>query len=230
MNEKILVVEDNVDICRALHLYLTSAGYEVELCHDGLEGLKKFNSLGFDLGIIDLMLPGVDGIELITAIRNASEMPILILSAKSDELDKIEGLSVGADDYITKPFSPPELLARVKSALRRWHIMKTSNGVDSHLVKLGDLTLNTSRFELSKGDEIIELTAKQYKIIRLFMEHPKQIFSKRQIGEYVSGDYYQGDDNVITVHISHIRDKIGLNKQGETYIKTIRGLGYKIEE
>lgn len=228
MNGKILVVEDDLDICKAMKLYLQNAGYEVVIANDGMAGLDAFSSDDFDMGIIDMMLPNMNGIALIEEIRKKSEMPIFIVSAKRDELDKIEGLSVGADDYITKPFSPPELLARVKSSMRRWNIMKGTTG-QSDEVTLGPLVLNTLSMQLKRGNEQIELTAMEYKILKLLMEHPNQIFSKRQICEQVKGDYFESDDNVVTVHISHIRDKIGKTEEGKDYIKTIRGLGYKIE-
>ncbi|MCH4886388.1 response regulator transcription factor [Acidaminobacter sp. JC074] len=228
MNEKILVVEDDLDISKAMKLYLHNAGYDVLIANDGKEGLDLFFANDFDMGIIDMMLPGMMGIDLIEKIREKSEMPILIVSAKSGEIDKIEGLSVGADDYITKPFSPPELLARVKSSMRRWKIMKGTMK-PSQEISFGEMVLNTQSLQLLKNGQLIELTATEYKILKLFLEHPNQIFSKKQICEHVNGEYFESDEKVVIVHISHIRDKIGKNKEGKDYIKTIRGLGYKIE-
>lgn len=230
MSEKILVVEDNIDISKALKLYLHSAGYEVVIANDGKEGLDLFKKEDFDMGIIDMMMPELNGIDLVKAIRQSSEMPLLIVSAKSDELDKIEGLSVGADDYITKPFSPPELLARVNSAMRRWNIMKERSDTKSVELRLEELVLNTQTFVLKKKGVGIELTATEYKILKLFMEHQGQIFSKKQICEHISGEYFESDEKVVIVHISHIREKLGTSEDGREYIKTIRGLGYKIEK
>lgn len=229
MNKKILIAEDNPEISKVLKLYLNSAGYEVVSVDNGLSGLKKSKEIEFDLGIIDVMMPIMDGYELITKIRKFSNMPLLILSAKSEDSDKIQGLNIGADDYITKPFNPLEILARVNSSLRRYNRLNNNKSETSSTLILGELKLDTNTCKLLKNNEEITLTATEYKILKLFMERPNHIFSKIQISEYINGEYYENDDNVITVHISHIRDKIGINQNGHEFIKTVRGLGYKIE-
>lgn len=222
MNEKILIIEDDLDIARAIRLYLKNAGYETTHASDGLEGRDLFLEDVYDMVIVDMMLPKMSGLQVIQAIREKSQVPILILSAKSEELDMIEGLSVGADDYIKKPFSPAELLARVQSALRRWSLMKTH--ID-HDICIGDLKLDLSALSVEKSGQVLDLTASEFKILKLLMTSPGQIFSKKQICQHINGDFFENDLKVVVVHISNIRDKIG-----QDHIKTIRGLGYKIEK
>lgn len=220
---KILVIEDNVDINKAIKLYLLSAGYEVDVAFDGKDGLNKFIANNFDMAIVDMMLPGMSGLDLIKQFREKSQLPIIVVSAKGDEIDKIEGLSLGADDYITKPFSPPELLARVKTHMRRWDMMKSSQ---KNSISIGAIVLNTRSLKVTKDGEILNLTATEYKILKLLMENRGQIFSKKQICEIVNGEYFENDEKVIVVHISHLREKIECDG---VKIRTIRGLGYKFE-
>lgn len=225
---KIIIVEDSAEISKIVKLYLSTSGHEVMIAEDGEEGLKLCRDYDFDLGIFDLMLPKLDGYDLIEKVREFSEMPILILSAKIEEYDKVKGFGVGADDYIQKPFNPVELVARVNASLRRWELMKQKSS-GSEILIVGELSLDLKHQRVKKGKEEIDLTALEYKILSILMDSPGRIYSKLQICEMIHGDYFETDENGITVHVSHIRDKIGLNEKGESYIKTKRGLGYKIE-
>lgn len=228
MQKNILVAEDSEEIVKILVLYLSSAGYNVITASNGVQALEKIKAHDIALAIVDIMMPQMDGLELIEEVRKFSDLPVIILSAKAEEYDKINGLNIGADDYITKPFQPLELMARVNASLRRWHIIGTPPQEVNH-IDLGALHLDLDAFSLKKNDEDIPLTASEYRILKVLMAKPKQIFSKKQLCELMHGDYFDADDNVIMVHISHIREKIGKNEMGNSYIKTIRGLGYKFE-
>lgn len=200
--KKILLADDNVEISKVLKLYLEGEGYEVITAEDGKAGLKVVLEQEVELAILDIMMPELDGYELTKEIRNISNMPIIILSAKDQDHDKILGLNIGADDYVTKPFNPLEIVARVNASLRRHYEL---SGGDQHsaVIKAGELSLDTNSCRLTKGEEEIPLTATEYKILMLLMASPKRIFSKVQISEHINGVYFKNDDNVITVHISH---------------------------
>lgn len=219
---KILIAEDNTEIKKVLKLYLAAEGYQVYLANDGAEALQLFKHEDISMIIADLMMPKVDGYDLINRIRQSSKVPILILSAKGEDNEKILGLSIGADDYMTKPFNPLEVVARVNAAHRR---MEYYDSELSSVISVGGITMNLSQFTVYKGNMKIELTASEFKILKLLMESPGRIFSKAMISEYINGQYYENDDNTIMVHISKIRDKIG-----KKLIKTVRGLGYKFDE
>lgn len=225
MKEKIIIIEDNSEIREILMMHLESYGYIVDLASNGLDGLELCKENQYNLAIVDIMMEKLDGFGLIKALRKFSDMPVIILSAKNEDSDKILGLNIGADDYITKPFNPMEVIARVNALLRRMVSIKEANQV----LKLGMLELDCLTFKLTKNCKVIDLTATEYKILKLLMENPNRIYSKRMIGESINATDYSIDDNSIPVHISHIRDKIGLNENSNTYIKNIRGLGYRIE-
>ncbi|BES64934.1 response regulator transcription factor [Gottschalkiaceae bacterium SANA] len=231
MNKRILVAEDNFEIRKVLELYLSNAGYEVTGADHGLQALEEMKTVQFDLAIVDLMMPKMDGFELIQEVRKVSNMPIFILSAKNEDFTKIMGLNLGADDYVTKPFNPLELVARINASFRRMDQVQASEDSrdHGHIIAIGDLQLDLNAMMLKKNGQEIELTATEYKVLLLLMQNPNQIFSKRRICENVHGAYYETDENAIMVHVSHIRDKIGNNINQKSYIKTIRGLGYKIE-
>lgn len=228
MNNCVLVAEDNYEISKLIKLYLEVEGYKVLVADNGIDGLNYVKEENVDLAILDIMMPKMDGYELTREIRKISNIPILILSAKNEDIDKILGLNMGADDYITKPFNPLEIVARVNALLRRHY--KLSKNEDRGLLKLGELTLDTNNCRLIKNEEEISLTATEFKILALLMNMPKRIFSKVQITEHIKGEYFETDDNSVTVHISHLREKIGNNENGSQYIKTVKGLGYKIED
>ena len=223
MKETILIAEDDADIRDLLRLYLESEGFSVIEACDGEEAMRKANSAAPDLAILDVMMPRMNGLELTKALRRVSAIPILILSARSTDNDKILGLNLGADDYIAKPFNPMEVVARVKAQLRR-------AGRGGDLLTVGDLTLDVARCELRRGGEPISLTPTEYKILALLMRSPGRIFTKAQLYEGVAGEYFESSDNTMMVHISNIRSKIEDDPSEPKYIKTIRGVGYKLEK
>lgn len=235
MNNKILIAEDDEDIIKLLKLYLESEGYIIFSSKNGIDALQMLKETSVDLAIIDIMMPKMNGYELLKEIRKTLNIPVIILSAKSQDSDKILGLNIGADDYISKPFSPLEIIARVNANIRRYYSLNSQsnlnelNTVDS-IITVGNLTLDTLACKLTKNNEEIILTSTEYKMVLLFMKHPGQIFTKVQIYENISGEYFESDDNTIMVHISNLRDKLEDDKKNPKYIKTIRGLGYKIEK
>jgi DNA-binding response OmpR family regulator len=225
---KILIAEDNIEIVKVLELYLNKEGYEVDTVNNGLDALNMCKKKSYDLGIFDIMMPKMDGYELVTEVRKFSNMSIIFLSAKGEDVEKILGLNIGADDYITKPFNPLEVVARVNTALRRYS-MGSDASKEKTKLEIGSLLLDISEHKLYKNKKEIDLTVSEFNILKILMGKENQIFSKSQISEYIGGEYMEMDDSRITVHISHIREKIGLNEKGNQFIKTVRGLGYKIE-
>ena len=224
MSASILIAEDDSDIRGLLRLYLESEGYRVLEAEDGAQALTLAREETPDMAILDVMMPKLNGYELTRALRKFSDIPILILSAKSQDNDKILGLNLGADDYITKPFNPVEIVARVKAQLRR------SARENSAVLTVGDLSLDTASFQLTKGGQTISLTPMEYKILALLMRSPGRIFTKIQLYEGAVGTYFEGDDNTMMVHISKLREKIEDDPKDPRYIITVRGLGYKIEK
>lgn len=224
MSASILIAEDDGDIRALLRLYLESEGYRVLEAEDGAQALALAREDTPDMAILDVMMPKLNGYELTRALRKFSDIPILILSAKSQDNDKILGLNLGADDYIAKPFNPVEIVARVKAQLRR------SARENSATLTVGDLSLDTASFQLTKGGQAISLTPMEYKILALLMRSPGRIFTKIQLYEGAIGTYFEGDDNTMMVHISRLREKIEDDPKDPRYIITVRGLGYKIEK
>ena len=232
MNYKILIAEDEQDIAELLKLYFENEGYCVFWAGNGVEALKILEREDISLAVLDIMMPRMDGYELTRRIRETSNIPILILSARDKSNDKILGLNLGADDYMAKPFDPLEIVARVNSNLRRFYQLNTENPnrEESYILKVGDLSLDTQTLVLKKKGEEVLLTPMEYKILALLMKKPGTIYTKVQIYESTSGEYFESDDNTIMVHISNLRDKIEDNPKNPRYIKTIRGVGYKIED
>lgn len=228
MINKILIAEDNQEIVNVLILYLENDGFEVITASNGIDALEIIKSNKIDLAVLDIMMPKMDGYNLTKKIREFSDIPIIILSAKNQDSDKILGLNIGADDYLTKPFNPLEIIARVKSNLRRYNMVNKEIKDDSKLI-IGDLKLDLNTYKLTKEGKEIILTPTEYKILALLMKSPGRIYTKVQIYENVNGDYFQADDNTLMVHISKIREKIEDDAKKPKYIKTVRGLGYKIE-
>ena len=224
MNPLILIAEDDADIRALLRLYLEGDGFRVLEAEDGTTALVLAREHAPDMAILDIMMPGMNGFELTRALRKYSEIPILILSAKSQDNDKILGLNLGADDYIAKPFNPMEIVARVKAQLRR----AARSGGDVLIV--GELTLDTASFQLTKRGKPILLTPMEYKILALLMRSPGRIFTKIQLYEGAVGNYFEGDDNTMMVHISKLREKIEDDPKNPRTIITVRGLGYKLEK
>lgn len=223
MKQKILIAEDEADIRNILRLYLESEGFQVIEAGDGQEALDAVREARPDLAIMDVMMPRLDGLAVTRALRQYSDMPILILSAKSQDNDKILGLNLGADDYISKPFNPLEVVARVKAQLRR------REHRFSPVISLGALSLNTETCSLTKGGEPVLLTPTEYRLLSVLMRSPGRIFTKVQLSEAINGQYFENDDNTIMVHISKLRDKIEDDPRHPQRLVTVRGLGYKFE-
>lgn len=230
MNYRILIAEDDGDIANLLRLYLENEGFDVLVARDGQEGFELFDEEKIHLAIVDLMMPKVNGYRLVKKIRETSSIPILILSAKNTDNDKIMGLDLGADDYLTKPFHPEEVLARVRANLRRCYHYTMNQEQTEKLLRVGELELDKSNFMIRKNGKEIPLTLMEYKILACLMEEPGRIYTKVQILERINGEYYENDGNSLMVHISRIREKLEIDPKDPVYIKTVRGLGYKIEK
>ncbi|WP_312113231.1 response regulator transcription factor [Brevibacillus reuszeri] len=234
INHSIFIMEDDQAIVEMVETYLTKEGYAVTVAGDGDEGLRKFEQAQgrFDLLLIDLMMPKIDGMEVIRRIRAYSHVPILIMSAKDSDIDKALGLGFGADDYIEKPFSMIELSARLKAIIRRatqYASVETNFAPKHNILNMGDLRIDFDNFAVFKHEEPIKLTSTEFEILRLLAAHPNRVFTKAQIYAKVWNDDYYGDENVINVHMSRLRDKIEDKPSEPRYIKTLWGIGYKWE-
>lgn len=224
MKRTILIAEDEADIRNILRLYLEGEGYQVVEAADGEQALAAARKHSPDLAILDVMMPKLDGLAVTRALRQQSDIPILILSAKGQDNDKILGLNLGADDYIVKPFNALEVVARVKAHLRR------SDRAFSASIVLNGLSLNTETCSVLKEGEPVFLTPTEYKLLSLFMRSPGRIFTKVQLSQFLNGEYYETDDNTIMVHISKLREKIEDNPRKPARLVTVRGLGYRFEK
>ena len=224
MGAVILIAEDDGDIRGLLRLYLEGEGFRVVEAADGQAALDLARTENPDMAILDVMMPQLNGYEVTRALRRYSDIPILILSAKSQDNDKILGLNLGADDYVTKPFNPVEIVARVKAQLRR------AARTGGEMVRVGDLVLDLSAMQLEKAGTLIPLTPMEYKILAILMRSPGRIFTKVQLYEGAAGEYFEGDDNTMMVHISKLREKIEDDPKNPRYIRTVRGLGYRFEK
>ena len=225
MEYTILVADDEKEIRELLRLYLENSRYKVIEAADGQQALEILKKEKIDLCLLDIMMPKVDGYRVLQELRKESNIPVMILSAKDADSEKILGLNLGADDYMTKPFNPLEAIARVNSNIRRFYSLGTSPM--SEVIRIRDLELDVDACEFRKNGEVIELTSVEYKIMELFMKHPGKVFTKQQIYEYGWGEDFIVADNNIMVCISKLRDK--LDEDPSAYIKTIRGLGYRLE-
>ena len=226
----ILVCDDDKEIVEAIEIYLQQEGYQVFRAYDGEDALKILKEEEIHLLIIDVMMPKLDGIRATLKIREESSIPIIILSAKSEDTDKILGLNVGADDYITKPFNPLELVARVKSQLRRY--TKLGNAAENRqaVYQVGGLAINDELKEVTVDGEIVKLTPIEYNILLLLMKNQGKVFSINQIYENIWNEDAIGADNTVAVHIRHIREKIEINPKEPRYLKVVWGVGYKIDK
>lgn len=225
---KILLIEDDMEISQMLENYLTTENYEVTCAADGQEACNKFDSSTYSIVLLDLMIPKISGMEVIQHIRKNSVVPIVIISAKDSESDKTLGLGLGADDYITKPFSVAEVLARIKATIRRTTQYDKSPLDIPELLTANDLVMNVSDYTVTKKGVEIELTAKEFDILKLLMQNPKKVYTKEQIYSLVWNDAYCGDENAVNVHISRLRNKIESDTRNPKYILTVWGIGYKL--
>ena len=231
MMAKILVCDDDKDIVEAIDIYLTQEGYEVLKAYDGDEAIKVLNSKEVDLLIMDVMMPKLDGIRATLKIRENMSLPIIILSAKSEDADKILGLNIGADDYMTKPFNPLELVARVKSQLRRYTQLGSTAKSDSQSeFRTGGLLIKDDLKEVTVDGEKVKLTPIEYNILLLLVKNQGKVFSINQIYENIWNEEAIGADNTVAVHIRHIREKIEINPKEPRYLKVVWGVGYKVEK
>lgn len=229
--QTILVCDDDKEIVDAIDIYLTGEGFRVLKAYDGYDALRLLESELADLMIVDVMMPGLDGIRTTLKVRETSSIPIIILSAKSEDADKILGLNIGADDYISKPFNPLELVARVKSQLRRYTQLGNLNQqADDQVYKCGGLTINDDTKEVRVDDEPIRLTPIEYNILLLLVKNAGKVFSIDEIYEQIWNEEAIGADNTVAVHIRHIREKIEINPREPRYLKVVWGVGYKIEK
>ncbi len=224
----VLVCDDEKDIVSALRIYLTSEGYNVIEAFNGKEAVDVVLNHEIHLVLMDIMMPLMDGIQAMVKIRETSNVPVILLTAKSEDTDKILGLTVGADDYVTKPFNPVELQARVKSQLRRYMFLGGGNATNA-TTRMGGIELDDKAKEVTLDGEKVNLTRTEYDILKLLMDHPGQVFSPNEIYEKVWKDNPFGTENTVAVHIRHLREKIEYNPQEPRYLKVVWGRGYKME-
>lgn len=220
---KILVIDDEPAILNLINAYLKSEGYDYTTAEDGISGLKAFRAFKPDLVILDIMLPGLDGIEVLRQVRNESEAYVIMLTAKSEEVDKLVGLSVGADDYLTKPFSPRELMARIKAALRRLNNSTADSG--RKVTVLPHIRVDSGSRRVWVNEQEIDLTALEFDLLSVLAEHHGMVLSREKLLEMAWGYDYFGDLRVVDVHVGHLRQKVGAQ-----FIDTVRGAGYRLED
>lgn len=225
----ILIVEDDKEIREGVEIYLRSQGYEVFRAADGVEGLKVLEREEIHLAIVDIMMPRMDGIQMTMKLREKYDFPVIMLSAKSEEVDKITGLNLGADDYVTKPFTPMELMARVNSQLRRYRKFMEKLEVKENVHVIGGLEINEETVEVTVDGKPVKLTPIEYKILLLLAKNPGRVFSAEEIYERVWQEKAVGTDTVM-VHVRNIREKIELDPKNPKYLKVVWGVGYKIEK
>ncbi|MBQ7915719.1 MAG: response regulator transcription factor [Firmicutes bacterium] len=228
MKYSILVCDDERDIVNALRIYLEAEGYQVYEASNGREALDVLALHEIHLVLMDIMMPVMDGIAAMAQMRQNSNVPVILLSAKSEDTDKVLGLNVGADDYVTKPFNPVELLARVRSQLRRYMQLGGGNAQDSRL-SIGAIMLDDKTKMVTMNGDPVNLTPREYEILRFLMEHPGQVFSPKEIYARVWKDTPYGAENTVAVHIRHLREKLEINPAEPKYLKVVWGQGYKME-
>ncbi len=228
--ETILVCDDDREIVEAIDIYLTQEGYRVLKAYDGIEALEVLKNNEVHLLVIDVMMPRLDGLRATLKIRQESSIPIIILSAKTEDADKILGLNVGADDYVAKPFNPLELTARVKSQLRRYTKLGTKAANTDSLYQTGGLIINDDLKEVTVDGETVKITPIEYNILLLLVKNQGKVFSINQIYESIWNEEAIGADNTVAVHIRHIREKIEVNPKDPRYLKVVWGVGYKVEK
>ena len=224
---KVLFVEDNIEICEMLGGYLTAENFEVDCAYDGEQACQKFDSDTYHIVLLDLMIPKISGMDVMKHIRKSSTVPIIIISAKDTEVDKTLGLGLGADDYITKPFSVVEVLARVKANIRRTTEYAAPIQKPEEL-SFRSLKMDLSNHTVTKNGVLLELTAKEFDILKLLLQNPKRVYTKAQIYSLIWNDVYVGDENAVNVHISRLRNKIEDNPRSPECVLTVWGIGYKL--
>lgn len=226
---KLLLIEDDTEISDMLKTFLSTENFEITTAQDGETACRKFYEDTYSLVLLDLMIPKISGIEVMKRIRERSTVPIIILSAKDSDSDKTLGLGLGADDYITKPFSITEVLARIKANIRR-NTQYAAVPAEEALLKKGTLVMDLNNYSLTKDGAPVELTIKEFEILKLLLQNPKKVYTKAQLYSLVWKDAYFGDENAVNVHISRLRGKIEDNPRSPSYIQTVWGIGYKLGE
>lgn len=224
----ILICDDEKDIRGALKIYLTEAGYRVLEAKDGLECVETLKTNAIDLILLDVMMPIMDGLSALEVIRRASTVPVILLTAKSEDTDKIDGLNLGADDYVTKPFNSMELLARVRAVLRRFSHQPESQ-TSPAVLTIGGIEMNDEQKTVTCEGESVSVTPKEYDILKLLMQNPGKVFSSQEIYQLVWQDIPLGPEGTVAVHIRHLREKLEINPAEPRYIKVVWGKGYKME-
>ncbi|WP_455797484.1 response regulator transcription factor [Clostridium butyricum] len=228
----ILIVEDEKEICDGIEIYLKNQGYTVFKAYNGIEGLEIIEKEKIHLAIVDIMMPKMDGITMVMKLREQHDFPVIMLSAKSEEMDKIMGLNIGTDDYVTKPFNPMELIARVNSQLRRYakylKVLK-NNEKKTNLFVVGGIELNTDTKEVTVDGDIVKMTPKEFNILHLLMKNPGRVFSAEEIYERVWKEDAISTETIM-VHVRNIREKIEIDSKNPKYLKVVWGVGYKIEK
>ena len=230
MSEKILIVDDECEIADLVSLYLKNENFIVFKAYNGADALKYVETKELDMAILDVMLPDIDGFQICRKIRENYQYPIIMLTAKGEELDKINGLTLGADDYITKPFLPLEMVARVKAQLRRYKRYNTGNIKDEDIIEHSGLVLNIRTHECILNEQPLSLTPTEFSILQILCQHKGEVVSAEELFHQIWKDeYYSKNNNTITVHIRHLREKMGDSFENPKYVKTVWGCGYKIE-
>lgn len=229
---RILVCDDDEAIVEAISIYLKTEGYQVEKAYDGMQALEILKKEEIHLLIIDVMMPKMDGVRAVMKLRESNNLPVIILSAKSEDADKILGLRIGADDYVTKPFNPLELMARVASQLRRYTLLGTQIRQEEtgHVLVNGGLVLDDEKKQVTVDGKEVKLTPSEYRILKLLMENMDRVYSSGEIYERVWDEDSYGSDNIVAVHIRHIREKIEINPKEPRYLKVVWGQGYKMSK
>jgi DNA-binding response OmpR family regulator len=227
MRRTVLVVDDNEKIVEVLAAYLEASGYEVVTAHDGEAAIEAVRARRPDIALLDIMLPGVDGIELTRRFQREYDLPVILVTAKTEEIDRLIGLEVGADDYVSKPFSPREVVARVKAVLRR--VDRASESAAGGTLVVGDLAIDTDKREVTVAGAKVDLTRTEFEILATMAAHPGRVYSRLQLLEAVSGDAFEGYERTIDAHVKNIRKKVGDDPKEPRYIRTVFGVGYKVE-
>lgn len=227
----IMLVDDEIEIIELIELYITKEDYTVFKASDGVEAMNIVKNNKVDLAVVDIMMPKMNGLNLIKKIRESMNIPIIIISARDEFSDRILGLEIGADDYVVKPFNPLELVARIKAQARRYD---TFGGADvteeEKVIEHGDLIINLTECSVMKNNKTIELTMTEYKILECLVQQIGRVYTKQQVYEHAWNEAYFGDENVLRIHVSNLRDKIEEDSKNPVYIKTVRGLGYKVSK
>lgn len=223
-NHRILIVDDDDNICQLLNLYLVKEGYSTYICHNGKDAVKKLTEEEFSVVLLDIMMPEMDGFETLTAIRKFSDMPVILLSAKGEPMDKISGLDCGADDYVTKPFEPQELISRIKAILRRTQPIDTSETPD---IRIGNLYVSRTNYIVKVNDIKVDMPPKEIELLYHLAKNSMRVFTREQLLESVWGAEYKGDSRTVDVHIKRIREKLGVGDRWR--LVTVWSVGYKFE-